>query len=370
MIRAIVVDDVSTVRMALKQILQLEGDIQVVGEGRTGRDAVSLTQRLRPDIVLMDVDMPHMDGLEATKEIMAKSATPILIVTASSVYDARGMPFTAIEAGALDVFPKPSLFGSESWTAVGLKLRRAVRTLSQVKVISRRRRPVAARVPARPEPQRKSKPAAEPQAPAAREPKVKASAGNYPDMIAIGASTGGPMVVRQILAALPADYSIPIVVVQHIGDEFVHGLVDWLDKNTEVEVRLARDRASLEPGIVSVAPGGVHIKITESLMVRYDDGPMLHHCKPAVDVLFHSVAKNVAPRAAGILLTGMGRDGADGLKALRNTGCMTVAQDEQTSTVYGMPAAAVDLGAAQQVLPPLRIGQWLLRVAQERPETQ
>ena len=144
--------------------------------------------------------------------------------------------------------------------------------------------------------------------------------------------------------------------------------MDWLDKNADIHVALAKDRSQAEPGTALVAPGGMHIKMTDSLTIRYDDGPMLHHCKPAVDVLFHSVAQNIGPHAAGILLTGMGRDGADGLKALRNVGGLTVAQDEQTCTVYGMPAAAVDLGAAQHVLPPAKIGAWLIRLAQERPE--
>ena len=369
MIRAIVIDDVSTVRIALKRILTEEGDIQIVAEGRNGKDAVTLTQKLRPDIVLMDVDMPQKDGLEATREIMAQSATPILIVTSSSVYDARGMPFSAIESGALDVFSKPSIAGTDSWQTVGMNLRRAVRTLSQVKVISRRRPPRSSRtVPAHPDPRPKQEPEAPVRAPRETRPRVKP--GDEPRLIAVGASTGGPMVVRQILQALPETFSIPMVLVQHIGDEFVAGLVEWLDKNSPVHVVLAKEGATLLPRQLAVAPGGIHIRVTDGLTIRYDDGPMLHHCKPAVDVMFHSVARTVGAEAAAILLTGMGRDGADGLKAIRTAGGITIAQDEASSTVYGMPAAAVELGAAKYVLPPPAIGHWLSKLTQDRQEAQ
>ena len=161
-----------------------------------------------------------------------------------------------------------------------------------------------------------------------------------------------------------------MVLVQHIGDEFVAGLVEWLDKNSPVHVVLAKEHAQLEPGQLAVAPGGMHIRVTDSWTIKYDDGPMLHHCKPAVDVLFHSVAKNIGADASGILLTGMGRDGADGLKAIRSAGGVTIAQDEASSTVYGMPAAAVELGAARYVLSPPTIGHWLAKLPQERQEGQ
>jgi two-component system, chemotaxis family, protein-glutamate methylesterase/glutaminase len=366
-IRVVIVDDVSTVRMALKQILTTDGDMQVVGQGRHGRDAVALVHDLRPDIVLMDVDMPQMDGLEATERIMSESATPILIVTSSAVYDARGMPFSAIESGALDVFPKPSITDNRSWQNVGDRLRRTVRTLSRVKVVSRRRKRQDNQSPA---PARHGVLESPVQpAPTGHGTRVRLGSGNFPRLVAIGTSTGGPLVIRQILENLDAEFQVPMVLVQHIGDEFVHGLVEWLDRNAPVRVVLAGNKQQIEPGTMAVAPGGIHIRVDDALRIRYFDGPMVHHCKPSVDVMFHSVAKNIGQQSLAVLLTGMGRDGAEGLRAVRACGGTTIAQDQATSVVFGMPGAAVELGAAQHVLSPAGISEVLLRLVRENGKT-
>jgi len=338
-IRAVVVDDVATVRKALRRLLSEDPEIDVVAEGRDGAEAVALTRQHRPAIVLMDVDMPHMDGLAATREIMETCATPILIVTSSAIYDARHMPFSAIEAGALDVFPKPNVTNGASWEAVGNRLRQTVRTLARVRVVSRRPRLLASRIVSRDRP--------------------RLVPGWLPKVVVVGASTGGPAVIRQILEPLPPDYPVPIAVVQHIGEEFVPGFVQWLAHHSVLRVSLAEDRQKLSPGSVVIARGGVHLRIAEGPSVRFDHGPALHLCRPAVDMLFHSAAQEFRAQVVGILLTGMGRDGADGLRAILRAGGLTIAQDKETCTVYGMPAAAVEAGAVHYVKTPRAIGHWL-----------
>jgi len=351
MIRAIIVDDVATVRQALRGLLAQDSRIEVVAEGRNGTEAVSLTHLHRPDIVLMDVDMPRMDGLDATREIMATCATPILIVTSSAVYDARHLPFAAIEAGALDVFPKPNLLNGSGWNSVAAKLCQTVRLLSRVRVVSRRpRKSVSSLMPAHDRP--------------------RLLPSWVPEVIAIGASTGGPAVIRQILEVLPADYPIPIIIVQHIGEEFVPGLVQWLDHNAAIRVSLAQDRQAVMPGTAVVAPGNVHLRMVEGPAIKLDNGPLVQHCRPAADVLFHSAAQVFHSKVVGILLTGMGRDGADGLRAIHSAGGLTIAQDKDSSTVYGMPGTAVELGVVQYVMAPQSIGRWLVNLPKSATEVQ
>jgi len=340
MIRAIVIDDVATVRQALCRLLVEGGEIEVAAEGRDGHDAVALTMERRPDIILMDVDMPRMDGLAATREIMATRATPILIVTSSAIVDARHLPFAAIEAGALDVFLKPDLTDPSAWELAGAQLRQAVRLLARVPVVHRRARKTAA-------------PTGIGEHLAAIDPGWRLG------VIVIGASTGGPMAIRHVLRELPPTFPVPIAIVQHIGDAFVPGLVEWLGHDVPLPVALARDRRPLAPGTVAVAPGGVHLRLAEGPVARFDMGPLVQHCRPAVDVLFHSAAQTLGSRAIGILLTGMGRDGADGLRAIHDAGGVTIAQDRESSIVYGMPGAAVDMGVVDHVCSPQEIGRWL-----------
>ncbi len=352
MTRVLIVDDTATVRSAIRRLLAEDSDVVVVAEGCDGAEAVDLTRRHRPDIVLMDVDMPRMDGLAATAQIMSEFPTPILIVTSSTILQARQVPFAAIEAGALEVLPKPNLASGSDWDGVSAQLLQKVRVLSRVRVVRRRRG--ASPVSTMPE----AAPASEPQPPK----KVRGLdivAGWLPEVIVIGASTGGPMCLRRIIREIPAGFPVPIALVQHIGDEFVPGLAEWLGQNASVPVVLARNGEPVRPGTVVVAPGGVHIRLEPGHVVRFDRGPRLHHCKPAVDVLFHSAAKAFRSRVVAVLLTGMGRDGADGMRAIKQGRGLTIAQDEESSTVYGMPGAAVELGAVDQIMAPAEIGQWL-----------
>jgi len=342
MIRALIADDVATVRKVLRDLLAQDGEIEVVAEARDGLEAVALTEEYRPDIVLMDVDMPRLDGLVATREIMEKCATPILIVTSSAICDARHLPFAAIEAGALDVFPKPNLADGPPWEAVAAQLRQTVRVLSQVRVVSRRPKQHVSRIPG--------------------EGRLRPTLGWVRQVAVIGASTGGPAVIRQILERLPEGYAVPVVVVRHIGEEFVSGFVEWLDHHTAIRVLLAEDGQPLKAGSALVAPGGVHVRVAEGPSIRFDHGPELHHCRPAVDVLFHSAAQTFRAEVVGILLSGMGRDGVEGLCAIHRAGGVTIVQDRESSTVHGMPGAAIDLGVVHYVKTPPDIGEWLARL--------
>ena len=249
------------------------------------------------------------------------------------------------------MFPKPNLLNGSGWNSVAAKLCQTVRLLSRVRVVSRRpRKSVSSLMPAHDRP--------------------RLLPSWVPEVIAIGASTGGPAVIRQILEVLPADYPIPIIIVQHIGEEFVPGLVQWLDHNAAIRVSLAQDRQAVMPGTAVVAPGNVHLRMVEGPAIKLDNGPLVQHCRPAADVLFHSAAQVFHSKVVGILLTGMGRDGADGLRAIHSAGGLTIAQDKDSSTVYGMPGTAVELGVVQYVMAPQSIGRWLVNLPKSATEVQ
>lgn len=344
-IRAYLVDDSLVARLALEKLLVAEG-IEVVGTAASGAKALREVPRLRPDVVLMDILMPQMDGLECTRQLMATQATPILIV--SDLVGIRSdLHFEALKAGALDVCGKPTREELDDGTAQA-RLGRLVRLLADVPVVTRRPLP-------QPRPLSQPRPAG----PAVAVSPVGAPyAGKQPDPVwlptalFIGASTGGPPALREILTDLPrADgMGIPIVLVQHMTRGFLGGLASWLTQATGYEIELARHGAWLRPGVVVLAPDDRHVEVEADRLLLVDEPSSGGH-RPSIDVLFHSVARRRdADRTCAILLTGMGRDGAQGLAALHRAGAWTIAQDEATSIVWGMPRAAIELGAAREVL--------------------
>jgi two-component system chemotaxis response regulator CheB len=279
----------------------------------------------------MDIIMPIMDGLEAIQYIMASCPTPILVVTSNRE---AGIAFQAISSGALEVMQKPDLsLGPEQWDGFVER----VKILSQVKVIThlRGRRAV------------KKSPEIEvaPPAPATRPLPRRGW------LVAIGSSTGGPGALSSVLSPLPKDLSAGLVVVQHIAEGFVEGLVEWLDTITELKVRKATAGQVISPGEVYIAPTGRHMVVTGDGKVDLNDDPPVEGQRPSVDVLFESVCRYYGPRSISVLLTGMGRDGARGLKKIREAGGKTIAQDEETSAVFGMPKVAIELGGVDMVLP-------------------
>jgi two-component system chemotaxis response regulator CheB len=329
MIRILIADDSELVRVVLRDLLSQDPDIEVVGEVSDGRSAVEQTAKLRPDLIIMDVMMPVMDGIEAVVEIMADTPTPVLMLSANTDPQDSRSAFAAIKCGALDVMEKPSGVVSEAFSQIANQLITKVKSLSRIRVIHHYR-------PQRPKIE--------------KQVKIESSAGPR-RILAIGASTGGPKAVLQLLQELPRNIDAAVLVVQHIADGFASGFADWLDRESGLQVSLAATDCELQAGRVWIAPNNLHMKL-RSGRVTLEASPPLHSCRPAVDALFHSlVDQELAAETVAVLLTGMGKDGAAGLAALSKHGAYTIAQDETSCAVFGMPKAAIELGAASQVLP-------------------
>jgi two-component system chemotaxis response regulator CheB len=336
MIRVLLVEDSVTMRGHLRESLAADPDLHVVGEATDGGQAIELVGRLRPDVVTMDMMLPTMSGLVATEHIMADYPTPILVVSSADRQELFST-YNALAAGAVDVLEKPR--GDATDADWGRRLCSAVRLVSRIRVISHPR----ARLDGRPAAQREP-----PAAPAADPLRV----------VAVGASTGGPRALTDLLRALPVGFRAPVLCVQHIAasEPFAVAFSDWLAGQTGRDVSYARDWTPVDAvaGKVLFAPPDRHLEVRDGLL-RLSDAPPRHSCRPSVDVLFESVAAGYGPAASGCLLTGMGRDGADGLLRMRARGAVTFAQDEASCIVYGMPREAARLGAATHVLSPVRI---------------
>lgn len=334
-LRVLIVDDSPVARSVLRSILEADPGLEVVGTARNGLEGVQMVERLRPDVITMDVRMPEMDGYEATQQIMAYHPTPILIVTASLAKQDVDFSFRMLEAGALDIFEKPAGDDAAALRGIAQALVERVRLLSRVRVIThlRGRRRAGTPTPIR---HVEIKPSAVPSQAPER-------------LVVIGASTGGPRALQRILSQLPADFPAPLLVVQHIAKGFTQGLADWLAGETSLRVALAREGEGLAAGRVYVAPEDRHI-VPERQLIHLADTPRTTPI-PSIDITMEAAARSWGSRAVGVLLTGMGSDGAHGLLAIRQAGGLTIAQDQATSTIFGMPHVAAQIGAAQKVLP-------------------
>jgi two-component system chemotaxis response regulator CheB len=332
-LRVLVVEDSVTVRKRIVEMLSLRPDFEVVGEAEDGKRGFELCQSLRPDALTMDMMMPLMSGLAATEAIMAYCPTPILIVSSSTNRGELFKTYEALAAGALDVMEKPG--DGETDQAWDERLAGTLKLIARIKVIThpRARLGLRGQVP---------KPASELPAPAGSELRA----------IAIGASTGGPGALIELLRSLPADFPVPILLVIHLSRNFGMAFAEWLDGESGLRVAFAKDAEALPArglGRVIMAPPDEHLILKDGRL-WLSRGPEIHSCRPSVDLLFESVAAELGPRAAGCLLTGMGRDGATGLLAMKKAGAFTIAQDEASSVVYGMPREAMLLGAATRQL--------------------
>lgn len=337
-LRVLVVEDSLTVRRRLCETLAIERDIEIVGEAEDGRRAIELCQSLRPDVLTMDMMLPLMTGVAATEYIMAHCPTPILIVSSSTNRGELFRTYDALAAGAVDVLEKPR--GDEPEGQWERRFVDAVRLVARIRVITHLRA-------------RYARPAPSDAAPAP-------AASGRPQrcrLVALGASTGGPGAIVEVLRGLSPRVRVPVLLVLHINEPFGRDIADWLDAQTTRRVTMARHGQPLTEleGRVVLAPPGQHLLVRDG-RTQLTRGPELHSCRPSVDVLFESVATEFGPAAVGCLLTGMGRDGAAGLLAMRRAGAATIAQDEQTSVVYGMPREAAMLGAASRILPLDTIG--------------
>jgi len=322
-IRVLIADDSQTVINALSLLLKDEEDIEVIGRASDGAEAVSLAKALRPDVVTMDVNMPRLDGLGATAAIMAEAPARVLIVS-SLTESQMDLSFRSIEAGALELISKPKTSGAEDLRRWGKRVAESIRLMAEVPVITRRRL--------------SSMPASMPQ------PRVGSV-----DVFGVAASTGGPPALALLLGALPATLPVPILIAQHITEGFTAGLVRWLAAVSPMKVTIASDRLVPRPGEVYLPPDGHHLEVDPEGVMRCAKATT-GHC-PSGNRLLSSIARAYGSRAAGIVLTGMGDDGAQGLLDIRNAGGQTFAQDANSCVVFGMPQAAYQLQATQMLLP-------------------
>ena len=349
MIKVLIVEDSPVVRELLMFILSSDPAIQVIGTARDGREAILAVREKRPDVVTMDIIMPNMDGYEATRIIMETTPTPIVIVSASWDPYEVDKTFRAIEAGALAVIAKPVGGAHPNSALLSKELIKTVKLMSEVKVIKRR-------------PQERKGGVISGESTAGVITPV------MPDLkaVAIGASTGGPPAIEAILSRLPKDFPAPLLIVQHIAAGFVQGFADWLATSSGRPVKVAAHDELPLPGRAYIAPDDFHMGIGTGGGIVLSKKEPENGLRPSVSYLFRSVAEILGKNSIGVLLTGMGKDGAQELKRMKERGAVTIAQDKESSIVYGMPGEAAALNAASFVLPPAKIAEFLAGLSKTR----
>lgn len=365
----VVVDDSAVQRRFLRTAIEAENGLVVVGEARNGRDAVAIVERLRPHVVLMDLHLPVMNGIEAIERIMAVRPTPILVHSAFVDGDDRDNATAALAAGAVDVMSKPTAESPGQLDVYAASLRRTLRLVGRAKVITHPRAKLGgagATVSTRRLGHTDRRTTENTTRPS--EPVVTCLTRRNVRVIAIGASTGGPHALASLLAQLPEDLDAAVVVVQHMAEGFMDGLAGWLDGLCALPVSVARDGDMLRPGTVSIAPSGGNLVVRDQLRLQLQEPAPTQYHVPGIDATMSSLADIVGADAVGVLLTGMGRDGAAGLKRMRDAGAFTIAQDEASCAVYGMPAAAMAADAVDCQLSLAEIGSALLLLTGELAE--
>lgn len=354
-IRVVVVDDSAVVRKVLTAILNSDTGIEVVGVASDPYLAREKIKKLNPDVITLDVEMPRMDGVTFLKNLMRLRPMPVVMVS-SLTKEGAEITLEAMEAGAVDFVAKPSLDLTNSLESYGEDLIEKVKTAAAAQVRRYTRDITLPEVVPK-----YSADAVLKKKPASRLFKTSEK------IIAIGASTGGTEAIKEILAAMPAD-APAIVVTQHIPEAFSGAFAQRMNRISAMVVREAEDGQRIVPGHAYIAPGSHHLLVRRDgarYVCRLHDGPAVNRHRPSVDVLFRSVAQNVGANAVGVILTGMGMDGALGLKELRDSGAPTLAQDENTSVVWGMPGEAVKLGGVDRILPLQHIGAEMLKLVKQ-----
>ncbi len=349
-IRVLLVEDSRLARVILKRILNSSEQIDVVGEARTGLEALALMPKVQPDVICTDLHMPEMDGLELTSEVMALYPRPILVISVSVQEEDTHQVFQLLEAGAVDIFPKPTSGLGMNNQVFEQELLAKIKVLSGVKVFTKKRKLPASTKSFELE-------------------NVAAFSGNsycQPKIVVIGASTGGPQALQKLFAELPSDFPVPVICVQHISFGFLQGLIDWLAKTCRLPIKIAQPGELPKPGTIYFPPEQQHLELDGRGRFICSDSPPLDGHRPSVTVTFESVVKFYGKRTVGILLTGMGRDGADGMQSIAQDGGFTIAQDEATSVVFGMPKEAIALRAAKEILPISAIAPMLIALLQKQ----
>lgn len=349
MIKVLVVEDSPVVREFLVHILSSDPRLEVVGTAKDGEEALDVVKATKPDVITMDIHMPKMNGLEATRRIMETHPVPIVIVSGSENVKEVETSFKAVEAGALAVLRRPRGAGHPEYETEVKDLIRTVKLMSEVKVV--RRWP------------RSSTGLAIPSSSIEDQRLAIDNRQSSIEVVAMGASTGGPIVLQTILSGLPRDFPFPLLIVQHIAPGFVRGFTEWLARSCGFPVEVATDGQSLLPGHAFVAPDGMDMGAKGGNQIQLRKAGSEKGLHPSVSYLFRSISEVYGKNAAGVLLTGMGADGARELRLMKEKGAITIAQDEESSVVYGMPEEAVKLGAATYVLPPDKITALLTDLA-------
>lgn len=344
MIKVLVVEDSPVVQEFLVHVLGSEPDIEVVGRANDGEEAVEFVTRTRPDIITMDIIMPKMNGLDATRKIMETRPVPIVIVSGNWDPKEVDTTFRAMEAGALAIVRRPPGAGHPEHEAAIKEMLRTIRLMSEVKVVRRWSRSASIV---------KDIDADHP-VPRGIHPEI--------NVIAIGASAGGPPVLQKILSGLPKDFPLPVLIVQHMAAGFLQGMLQWLSETSGVPLHIAADGITAIPGHAYFAPDGSHMGISNKGRIFLSGREPERSARPSVSFLFRTIAEAYGNKAAAVLLTGMGRDGAAELKLLKERGAVTIIQDRESSTVFGMPGAAKELGAALYELSPDKIVSVLMDI--------
>lgn len=344
-IKVLVADDSPVMRTLLVELLNGAPDFQVLGAVGDGQAAIDFLERAgsRPDVLLVDIHMPVLDGFEVTRRIMETRPLPIVICTATADPRELAVTFRSIEAGAVACVEKPVALGPD-FEEKQRNLLQTLRLMAEVKVVrrwSRQRTPPMT-------------------LPLEKDAASRAAAAPGIRFVGIGASTGGPPVLQTILSSLPRDFPVPLLIVQHIAPGFLGGMVEWLNETTGLRVHIAAHGATPLPGHAYVAPDDFHLAADAGGRLLLAREPPEAGLRPAVSFLFRSLANTCGPSAIGVLLTGMGKDGAAELKEMRDRGACTIAQDRETSVVHGMPGEAIERDAATLVLPADRIAGALI----------
>ena len=338
-IQVLVIDDSHVARMLLKHILEADPHIHVLGMLGNGQAAIDFVAQRRPDVILMDVHMPGMDGFETTRRIMETYPAPIVICTGVMNTEETATAVRVFDAGAVACVEKPAGPRHSNFERTASRIRQTVRLMSDVKVVRRWKASRGVSPPA-------------------------AGAGSLSENVApatgircvgIGASTGGPVVLQTILGGLPADFPAPLLIVQHIAHGFLGSLAEWLNQSTAFPVHIAIEGIHPLPGHAYLAPDDRHVLLGPDGRICLSDSEPENGVRPAVSQLFRSLARVCGPNAVGVMLTGMGRDGASEMKELRDAGAITIAQNHESSVVHGMPGQAIAVGAASLVLPAEKI---------------
>ncbi len=339
--RVAIVNDSQMTKEMLRRTLSEAPGCELAWTAADGEEAVRKCKADKPELILMDLVMPVMDGVEATRRIMKEAPCQILIVT-SSVDRNSGKVFEALGSGALDAVKTPAL-GSDGRLKGDCEL---LKKISSLKKLSSHDKPAA---------ERQRRLADE------RLPERRAR-GNAPLLVAIGSSTGGPSALLELLAQIPGDINAAFVVIQHLDKQFAQGLASWLASLCSLKIMLAKEGAAPEKGAVMIAETNDHLILTQEQRFHYTQAPEDNPYRPSVDVFFSSLAANSSEKGAAVLLTGIGRDGANGLLSLKKAGWMTFAQDKGSCVVYGMPKAAAELDAACEILTPAEAGRRIMKI--------